>query len=66
MTLNSDSELAIKQITGEYRVKVAGLIPLHQQVKELQSRFSGFTIKYIPGEHNTEAHHLAQKALDNA
>ena len=66
VTLNSDSELAIKQIKGEYRVKVVGLKPLHQQVKALQSRFSGFTIKYIPGEHNTEAHNLAQRALDNA
>ncbi len=65
VTLNSDSELAVKQIKGEYRVKEAGLKPLYQRVKALQSRFSAFTIKYIPGEQNTEAHNLASRVLDS-
>ncbi len=59
----SDSQLIIKQINGQYRVKDASLKSLYLQVKQLQSQFKGFTISYIPGELNTEAHNLANAAL---
>ncbi len=62
--INSDSELVVKQINGEYRVKKATLKPLYQQVKQLQGSFQGFTITHIPRRQNIEADKLANKALD--
>lgn len=58
-----DSELLVRQIGGTYRVKAAALKPLYQRVKQLQSQFENFTITYIPRELNTEADHLANRAL---
>jgi len=62
--VNSDSELAVRQINGRYRVKNAALKPLYQQVKQLQSLLEGFTITHIPREQNTEADKLTNAALD--
>ncbi len=61
--LNSDSELVVKQIKGEYRVKKATLKPLYQRVKQLQSGLESFTINHIPRQQNTEADRLANMAL---
>jgi ribonuclease HI len=58
-----DSELVVRQIRGEYRVKKATLKPLNQRVQQLQSRLDGFTITHIPRHENSEAHKLAALAL---
>ncbi len=62
--IKMDSELVVKQISGEYRVKKATLKPLYQQVKQLQGLLEGFTITHIPRQQNTEADKLANRALD--
>jgi len=64
VNINSDSELVVKQINGEYRVKKATLKPLYRQVKQLQSQLKGFTITHVLRWQNTEADKLANKALD--
>jgi len=61
--MNSDSQLVVKQINGEYRVKKAALKPLYQQVKRLQNLLDGFTITYIPRQQNQEADNLANIAF---
>ncbi|OGO22741.1 MAG: hypothetical protein A2Z28_08655 [Chloroflexi bacterium RBG_16_51_9] len=61
--IRSDSELLVRQITGRYKVKSAGLIPLYTKAKQLQSRMRSFTITHIPREENKEADGLANKAL---
>ncbi len=61
--VNSDSELAVKQINGKYRVKKAALKPLYEQVKQLQGLLESFTITHIPRQQNTEADNLANTAL---
>ena len=61
--IHSDSELVVRQVNGEYRVKKVTLKPLYQQVKQLQSRLKSFTITHIPRHQNTEADNLANKAL---
>ena len=63
VTLNSDSELVVRQINGQYRVKKAALKPLYQQVKGLQGRLEGFTIRHIPRQQNKEADKLANRAM---
>jgi ribonuclease HI len=61
--MNSDSQLVVRQINGEYRVKKSTLKPLYQQAKKLQSLFNGFTITYIPRQQNQEADNLANMAF---
>ena len=61
--IRSDSELLVRQIKGIYRVKNAGLIPLYQKAKLLQSKITKFTIRHVPREENSEADELADKAL---
>ena len=61
--LNSDSELVVRQIKGEYRVRKATLKHLYQQVKQLQSCLESFTINHISRQQNIEADRLANKAL---
>jgi len=61
--LNSDSELVVRQINGQYRVKNAALKPLYQRVKQLQGCLQSFTIKHIPRQQNIEADKLANRAF---
>ena len=61
--INMDSELVVRQINGEYRVKNAALKPLYQQVKHLLGLLEGFTITHIPRQQNSEADKLANIAL---
>jgi len=65
VNINSDSELVVKQINGEYRVKKDTLKPLYQQVRQLLGSLEGFTITHIPRHQNPEADNLANQALDS-
>jgi ribonuclease HI len=58
--LRSDSELLVRQVNGQYKVKAAGIRPLYLTVKQLQVKFDGCVFKHIPRELN-EAHELADK-----
>jgi ribonuclease HI len=59
-----DSELVVRQMTGVYRVRNAGLKPLFEQAQELSSRFRVFRIRHVRREHNARADAEANKALD--
>jgi len=61
--LNSDSQLVVRQIRGQYRVKKTTLKPLYHQVKQLHGLLHTFTVNYIPREQNREADSLANVAL---
>ncbi|MFH1826016.1 MAG: ribonuclease HI family protein [bacterium] len=61
----SDSELLVKQIQGEYRVKNEGLIPLHHHAKSLIRKFKHFMISHIIREQNKMADKLANKGIDD-
>jgi ribonuclease HI len=61
--LNSDSELVVKQVRGQYRVRKEALRPLYQRVKQLQASLKGFKIKHVPRQQNREADKLANAAL---
>jgi len=62
--IKMDSELVVRQINGEYRVKKATLKPLYRQVKQRQGLLEGFTITHILRQQNIEADKLANKALN--
>ena len=59
-----DSELIVRQMTGQYRVKHEGLIPLFQKAKGLSNRFATFAIVHVRRELNKEADRLANQAMD--
>ena len=60
----SDSELLVRQMTGRYRVKNEGLLPLYRQASELRQQFDECTFRHVRREENVEADHLVNRALD--
>lgn len=59
-----DSELVVKQLTGDYRIKHADLKPLAAQVKDLVNQFEKVTFTAVPREKNKEADSLVNQAID--
>ena len=60
-----DSELIVKQIRGEYRVKHPNLKPLFQETIEKLSEFTSFSITHVRREKNSRADQLANQAIDD-
>jgi len=60
-----DSELIVKQIKGEYRVKNQGLKPMFKDVTLKLSKFENYTISHVRRENNKQADKLANKAIDD-
>ncbi len=64
LDLVGDSELIVKQVKGEYKVKDATMRELHGQVKEALRGFDSWSIRHVRREHNAEADRLVNQALD--
>jgi ribonuclease HI len=60
----SDSELLVRQIRGEYKVKHPGLQVLHAAARRLMTSFPSVAIEHVPREANHEADALANRAMD--
>ncbi|MHC4124570.1 MAG: ribonuclease HI family protein, partial [Planctomycetota bacterium] len=60
----SDSELVVRQINGEYKVKSDNIRPLFKQVIDVLEEFKSWKITYIPRENNDKADKLVNQALD--
>ena len=61
-----DSELVVRQVNGQYKVKDAGLKPFHAQACLLLSRFHEVDVKHVRREQNAEADRLVNEAIDAA
>jgi ribonuclease HI len=61
-----DSELVVKQLAGEYKVKNPGLRPLFDEIRDLRARFPKLSLKHVRREENKEADRLVNEALDRA
>jgi ribonuclease HI len=60
-----DSELIVKQMRGEYRVKNPELKKKHHRVEVLIAEaFPDISFEHIPREENTRADELANEAMD--
>ena len=59
-----DSELLVKQIAGEYRVKNEGLIPLFHHASSLMKKFKHCRVYHTPREENKLADKLANRGID--
>jgi ribonuclease HI len=64
--IKSDSELLVKQMRGEYRVKHPGLQPLHQQARTIALGLDRVTFEHVRREQNKDADRLANLAMDEA
>ncbi len=62
--LVGDSELVVKQVKGEYKVKHADMRKLHAQVKQALDDFESWSIRHVRREQNAEADRLVNEALD--
>ena len=64
VALYGDSELVVKQVRGEYKVKDAGLKPLHAEARAALSAFREWSFSHVRREQNAEADALVNQALD--
>src|SRR5262249_49490184 len=65
VVVKSDSELLVKQMKGEYKVKNEDLRPLYEQAKGLAARFrGGVSFVHVRRELNKRADQLGNDALD--
>ncbi|MBI5529298.1 MAG: ribonuclease HI family protein [Deltaproteobacteria bacterium] len=60
----SDSELLVRQMNGQYRVKNAEIRDLKAMAEELASRLRAAEFHHVPREENAEADRLANDVLD--
>jgi ribonuclease HI len=65
LLVNSDSELMVKQMTGVYRVKNEGLIPLFTKASLLRKQFDGVVFKHVYRDQNSHADALCNEAMDD-
>jgi len=60
----SDSQLMVRQINGEYRVKSADLRPLFEKASALLRSYDDWSITHVYRESNKRADQLANMAMD--
>lgn len=66
LELIGDSELIVRQVKGEYKVKDATMRELHGEVKRALRAFDSWSIRHVRRELNTEADRLVNAVLDGA
>jgi ribonuclease HI len=59
-----DSELVAKQVNGQYKVKHAGLKPLHADALHALAGFERWRVRTVPRAQNAAADALVNAALD--
>ena len=64
LDISCDSDLLVKQVNGQYRVKNAHLKLCHRQVMDLISQFEQVTVRHVYRDDNTAADAMVNKALD--
>jgi ribonuclease HI len=61
-----DSELIVKQVNGEYRVRHAAMRPLHAAALAALAGFERWQLRSVPRAQNAAADALVNAALDAA
>ena len=64
LELIGDSELVVRQVEGKYKVKNAGIKPLHEEVKRALAPFDSWSIRHVRRAENADADRLVNQALD--
>jgi ribonuclease HI len=60
----ADSELLVRQLSGDYAVKAEHLKPLHDEAKGLLRAFTWIEVRHIPREENAQADLMSNRAID--
>ncbi|MEF8814226.1 MAG: ribonuclease HI [Halovenus sp.] len=63
--VRSDSELLVKQVTGEYDVNDPALRAYRVEARELLARFEDWSLTHVPREVNERADKLANEAFEH-
>jgi len=64
LEVRGDSQLIIKQITGQYSVKSENLIPLYKEANRLAASFGKISFKWVKRDHNALTDALSNRAFD--
>ncbi len=64
LDVRMDSELIVRQMNGQYKVKDSGLLPLAQAVRALCVQFAQVKFTHIRREYNKDADSMVNEALD--
>ena len=62
--VRSDSQLMVRQLSGQYKVKSPGLVDLYFSAIKLLSGFKRSTLTHVPRGENKEADRMANMAID--
>jgi ribonuclease HI len=65
VTVQMDSELVVKQMTGEYRVRHPEMLPLYLEAMELAAEFAKVEFVHVLREKNPGADQVANMAIDS-
>jgi ribonuclease HI len=66
LTVRSDSQLLVRQMLGEYKVKNKGLVGLRIEAEDLTRSFDRVRFEHIPRELNEEADALSKMGAEEA
>jgi ribonuclease HI len=64
--IRADSQLVLRQFSGEYRMKAAHLASYLDEARKKARGLRRLTVLHVPREENREADALANRALDEA
>ena len=64
LAVRLDSELVVRQLRGEYRVKHADLQPLHRRALALLRKFEHVDVRHVPRKQNAAADAVVNQVLD--
>ena len=59
----ADSELVVKQVNGEYKVKHERMKPLHRKTISLLSQYSNWSLQHVPRDDNKIADKLSKQGM---
>ena len=64
--IRADSELLVRQMRGEYKVRNAGLQPLYVRARLLTAQFDEVKFEHVRREFNKDADRLSNLGMDEA
>jgi ribonuclease HI len=62
--VRADSQLLVRQLVGEYKVKQAHLKPLWSRARDLLDAYDDVQLEHVPRDQNVDADALVNAALD--
>lgn len=63
LSVKGDSQLIIKQMTGQYQVKSESMVELYNIAKELETRFENISYEHVYRKYNKRADQLSNDGL---